>query len=144
MSENSQKTNALPKMQTESTTPSLSWLYDALRLVASFIAGTGLATLITTWLNRKKPSAEVERIAAETRKIHIESDIEISQSVARSIVRLERMQAQVDDLRLTIAQRDTELKLAHGFISKQRALLELHGIKFSEFDERKDSKGNLT
>lgn len=123
---------------------SLGWLNTVYTFLAGSVGGGLFIRLLDRWLNRKKHVAEVEKTEAETRRIHIESDIEISQFVARSTVRLERMQERIDAVNLELAQRDTELKLAQNDVRKLKALCDLHGIKFSEFDERKDSKGNLT
>lgn len=124
------------EMQNELTT-SLGWLREAY----SFLAG-GLATglvikLLDRWLLRRKRAVDTDRIAAETRKIHVETDIEINKSVARSTVQIERMRLQLDAMQLRLGQKDIELLLAQSDIKKLKSLLDYHGIKFSEFDDRK-------
>lgn len=124
------------EMQNELTT-SLGWL----REVYSFLAG-GLATglvikLLDRWLLRRKRAVDTDRVAAETRKIHVETDIEINKSVARSTVQIERMRLQLDAMQLRLGQKDIELLLAQSDIKKLKSLLDYYGIKFSEFDNKK-------
>lgn len=124
------------EMQNEVTT-SLPWLYTVYTLLAGLLSGGLIVKLLDRYLNRKKPQADVEKMAAETRKIHAETDIEINKSVARSTVRLERMGMQLDAMQLRLGQKDIELQLAQTDIKKLKSLLDYHGIPFSEFDERK-------
>ena len=128
-------------MQNEVTT-SLSWLNMAYTLLAGLLSGGVIVKLLDSYLNRKKPQAEVEKAAAETRKIHVETDIEINKSVARSTVRLERMGMQLDAMQLRLGQKDIELQMAQSDIKKLKSLLDYHGIPFSEFDDKKLKEKN--
>lgn len=130
-------TNVQPnKMQNEVTT-SLSWLNTAYTLLAGILSGGVIIKLLDRYLYRRKPQVDVEKTAAETRKIHVETDIEINKSVARSTVRLERMGMQLDAMQLRLGQRDIELQLAQSDIKKLKALLDYHEISYSEYDEKK-------
>lgn len=124
------------EMQNE-VTSSLSWLNTAYTLLAGLLSGGVIIKLIDRYLYRHEPRVKVERAAAETRKIHVETDIEINKSVARSTVRLERMGMQLDAMQIRLGQKDIELQLAQQDIKKLKSLLDYHGIPFSEFDERK-------
>lgn len=124
------------EMQNE-VTSSLSWLNTVYTLLAGILSGGVIIKLIDRYLYRHKPKVEVERTAAETRKIHVETDIEINKSVARSTMRLERMGMQLDAMQLRLGQKDIELQMAQSDIKKLKSLLDYHGIPFSEFDEKK-------
>lgn len=122
-------------MQNDITT-SLGWF----RELYSFLAG-GLATgvfikLLDRWLLRQKRAVDAERTAAETRRIHAETDIEINKSVARSTVQIERMRLQLNAMQLRLGQRDIELQLAQSDIKKLKALLDYHEIPYSEYDTK--------
>lgn len=124
-------------MQNALLQSSLPWLSTLYTLLAGILTGSVTIKLLDRWLYRKKPTVEVERLAAETRKIHIETDIEINKSVARSTVQIERMRLQLDAMQLRLGQRDIELQLAQHDNKKLKALLDLNGISYSEYDEKK-------
>lgn len=118
-------------------TSSLSWLNTAYTLLAGLLSGGVIIKLIDRYLYRREPQVKIDRTAAETRKIHVETDIEINKSVARSTVRLERMGMQLDAMQLRLGQKDIELRMAQDDVRKLKSLLDYHGIPFSEFDTMK-------
>lgn len=128
---------------------SLSLKQIAFGLLASFVGGSGAYKLFNIWLNRKKPAADihvteataVKRIA-EARKLNAEADVQLSAIVERLHVRLDEVTLKADAVRL---ERDNyklrcelqqiELKLRDDQIKKMKGILDLKGIKLSDFDE---------
>lgn len=131
-------------MQEATTSP--SWLHFAYALIAAFLSGGGIYKLYNIWLNRKKPAAEVgeseariEKTRAEARRIHVESDSEISNAVTRMTVRISEIQEKAmserEELFDELEKKRIELGLADLQLRKMKALLDIHGIRYSEFDE---------
>lgn len=97
--------------------------------------------LFNTWLNRKKPTAEIHKTQAETRRIHTESDAQRADVVERITLRLEQMQIRKDEI---AAERDEyktrldlqaiELTMRDNDIKKLKGILDSRGIKLSDFD----------
>ena len=119
-----------------------SWIYLVYWLIASFLTGGGIVAFINTWLNRKKPQADLEKTQAEVRRINVHADMEISQSVIRVTARLEEMQLRVDEIlderdkfKRSSDKKEIELQFADHQLRKMKALLDIHGIKYHEFDE---------
>jgi TolA-binding protein len=111
-----------------------SWLHTALTSLVSLIAGGGIFKLWNTWLNRRKPAVETAEIAVRTTDA-------ASMSVMRMMDRLERSQKDIDRLRgerntwqQKAEQHEIELRLNEAQIKKMKGLLDVHGIKYSEFD----------
>lgn len=135
-------------MQTPLDQTSPSWLYLALTSLVSIIAGGGAAHYFNTWLNRRKPAAEVHRSYEEAAEITIRGRAAAAESISRLMDRLERAQNDIDRLRtdrddwkgkarlleFDNEQMKTEQSLDKTQIKKLKGLLDVHGIKFSEFD----------
>lgn len=120
------------------------WLYQVLGALAAFLGGGGVYKLITIYLNRHKPKAEVHETEARATEITIRSHSTAGDAVIRMIDRLEETQERIDVIREErdeLAKRvdlmEIEARLARGQIKRLKALLDLHEIKYSEFDEEK-------
>lgn len=133
--------------------PSLSWphlLYLAVAGILGYFARKGHGWLIL-WLNRKKPAAEIElseaqadKTRAEARKLNAEADGEFSAIVERLHLRIDQMQeaaakvrVERDEFKLRLDLQTIELTNAGNDIKKLKAILDLRGIKISDFDEPK-------
>lgn len=120
------------------------WVIQALQSVALFLAGGTLYRIIALYLNRKKPKAEIHETEARATAITIRSSSNAGDAVIRMMDRLEETQEKIDnirddsyDLKLRFDLQVIELRHRENEIKKLRALLVLHGIKYSEADEHK-------
>lgn len=119
------------------------WLYQVLGVLAAFLGGGGFYKLITIYLNRHKPKAEVYETEARATEITIRSHSTAGDAVIRMMDRLEETQERIDvireerdDLSKQLDLREMELQLAQMQIKRLKALLDIHEIKYSEFDEK--------
>lgn len=79
------------------------WLQIALGLVAAFFTGGGIFKLYDTWLNRKKPAAELTVTEATATEIQVRAGSTAGDAVMRMMARLDMAQETIDRLR---AERD--------------------------------------
>lgn len=119
------------------------WLYQVLGAIAAFLGGGGLYKLITIYLNRKRPQAEVHVTEAKATEITIRSHSLAGDAVIRMIERLEEMQQRFDEIRcerdelkMRLDTQEIDLRLTEMQKKKMKALLDYHEIKYSEFDEQ--------
>jgi hypothetical protein len=131
--------------------PSLSWTQIAFGILASFIGGGGAYKLFNVWLNRKKPQAEIhltdataDKTRAEARKIHAEADVQFNAIVERLHIRIEEMAASAvkvreerDEYKLRNELQQIELRMRDDQIKKMKGVLDMKGIRLSDFDEQK-------
>ena len=75
------------------------WMQSALIAVASLLSGIGIDKLYNTWLNRKKPSAEVELTQATATEVTIRASSSAGDAVMRMIDKLTEAQTTIDRLR---------------------------------------------
>lgn len=68
------------------------WIQTAFGWLASGVAGGLIVRLYTTWLNRRKPAAEIHRTHAESTEIFIRAGAAASDSISRMIEKLELAQ----------------------------------------------------
>jgi hypothetical protein len=136
----------------QSDQASLSWTQIAFGIVASFIGGGGAYKLFNIWLNRKKPAAEIGvheatavKTRAEARKIHAEADVQLNTVVERFLIRIDEMTVKADavrierdDYKMRYDLQQIELRLRDAQIKKMKGVLDLKGIKLSDFDEPKE------
>jgi len=129
-----------------------SWTQIAFWIVASFIGGGGAYKLFNIWLNRKKPASEIVvneaeavKRRAEARKINAEADIQFTEIVERLHVRIEQMQAKVeeicverDECRLKLDLQFIELTMRDKQIKRMKGIMDANDIKMSDFDVPKE------
>lgn len=75
------------------------WLQFVLTAVASVLGGVGIDRLFNTWLNRKKPIAEVHLTQENAAEVRVRSHSAAGDAVMRMMTRLEEAQANIDRLR---------------------------------------------
>lgn len=117
------------------------WLYQVLGVVAAFLGGGGAYKLVTIYLNRHKPKAEVFETEARATEITIRSHSTAGDAVMRMIDKLEETQERVDgiwvenlELQKQVDLMKIELALAQGQIKRLKGLLDIHEISYSEYD----------
>lgn len=121
-------------MQHEIINSSPSWITLALTSLAGLLGGGTIVRLLDSYLFRRNRSAQAEKTAAEARQINLKTDIEVSQSVIRTTVKITQMQETINQLQFRMGQQEIDLELAWIFIEKQRALMVLKGISLAELD----------
>mgnify|MGYP001561537216 CR=1 FL=1 len=125
-------------MQTAMETPSPSWLQILLGL-ASFLVGGTFVRLLTLYLNRKKPFAEIHETLARARKTNVEADVELNAIIERLHLRIDQMQSRVDELRsernslrdLT-DQQQSELNSTDQQMKRMAAYLKMNDLQYPE------------
>lgn len=122
-------------MQTGSPASS-HWLLDFLYALAIPIAG-GIGVLVTWFLNRKKRIGEVqfneagiEKTRAEARHLH-------GETLNLAWERIDELQVVNSKLRMELDLCEIRGRFNEQQQKKLKALLDVHGIKYSEFDEPK-------
>lgn len=78
------------------------WLQLALTAVVSLIAREGIVKFYNTWLNRKKPAAEIYKTEAETTEVHVRARSSAVDTLDRMMDRLDGAQVTIDGLYDTI------------------------------------------
>lgn len=84
-------------MQEAGTIP--HWIQLALTALASIVSGIGIDKLYNSWLNRRKPAAEVHVTQATAAEITLRASSSASDSVMRMMDRLDAAQLTIDRLR---------------------------------------------
>jgi hypothetical protein len=84
-------------MQENATIP--HWMQLALTALASTLSGIGIDRLYNTWLNRKKPAAEIHLTEANAAEITIRASSSAGEAVIRMMDRLDSAQLTIDRLR---------------------------------------------
>lgn len=141
------------------------WLQIALGLVAAFFTGGGIFKLYDTWLNRKKPAAELHLTQETATEIKVRAHSTAGDSLARMMDRLDKAQATIDRIRserderelqafdLQIELRDSQQRnaqLAEQVVMdnyqmrRQMAFIEMKNLKeeYIAMDKPKESKND--
>lgn len=121
-------------MQPDVINSSPSWISLVYSAIAGGLGVGVIVKLIDSYVFRRNRAANAEKTAAEARRINLQTDIEVSQSVVRTTVKITQMQDTINQLQLKLGQREIELEMAQRDIKKLKGLLDVHGISFSEFD----------
>lgn len=110
------------------------WLLTVLQNLVVFGAGGLIVRLITLWLNRKKPKVEVLALEASAQKTRAEARKLDGESLNLAWERIDELILENFDLRKQLDL--CEIRSRHHEIQERRmlALMELHGIKYKEFD----------
>lgn len=121
------------------------WVYQVLYAVAAFVTGGGAYKVYKKLRDAYwgLPQAEVHKTDAEATEIIIRSHSTAGDSVIRMIDRLEETQERIDEIR---TERDSlilrndlqviEIRHREDEVKKLKALLDVHGIPYSEFDRK--------
>lgn len=148
-------------MQETSHVP--QWLQLASSILAGILSGIGIDRLYNTWLNRKKPAAELHVTEATATEITIRSHSTAGDAIMRMMTRLDEAQNTIDRLRaerddwemkafdLQVELKDSrtanalltaQAKLDNHHIRKQAAFIEAQELKekFLELDKPKPSQ----
>jgi hypothetical protein len=75
------------------------WIQTALGWLAPVVAGGAIHRLVTTWLNRHKPAAEVHVTEATAAEITVRAGSSAGDAVMRMMDRLDAAQLTIDRLR---------------------------------------------
>lgn len=84
----------------EGINASPTWIQIALGALASFIAGGAGYKYLHTWLNRKKPAAEIHVAEATAAEITVRASSTAGDAMIRFMGRLEQAQTSIDRLRV--------------------------------------------
>jgi hypothetical protein len=75
------------------------WAQTAIQILASAVAGGGIVRVYNSWLNRRKPAAEVHLTEATTTEVHVRAGASAGDAVMRMMDRLDAAQITIDRLR---------------------------------------------
>jgi hypothetical protein len=75
------------------------WIQDAFGWLASGVAGGLIVRIYITWLNRKKPAAEVQLTTATATEVSVRAGSSAGDAVMRMMDRLDTAQITIDRLR---------------------------------------------
>lgn len=97
------------------------WLHTALTVVASLVTGGGIVKLYNSWLNRKKPSAEIHLTEATAAEIRVRAHSSAGDALSRMMDRLDAAQITMDGLHETISR----LRAERDDLKMRKELLEI-------------------
>lgn len=75
------------------------WMQLALTALASTLSGIGIDKIYNSWLNRRKPAAEINVSEATATEVRVRAGSSAGDAVIRMMVHLERAQDTIDRLR---------------------------------------------
>ena len=131
----------------ESFIASPTWTHTALGLLAALLTGGGIVQFYNSWLNRRKPAAEVQVTEATATEIKVRANASASDAVMRMMDKLSDAQSQIDDLRierdaalLKAAKAEDDAEAQRIFVMQLNAAARLTvcehhptGVKLSDF-----------
>lgn len=130
------------------------WAQTTLQVVASVFAGVGLDRIYNTWLNRKKPAAEINVTEATATEIRVRASASAGEAVIRMLDRLDGAQVTIDrlrderdhwerkagDLQRRMEQAEDDARAAELFVGQLNAAAKLTtcehyptGVKLSDY-----------
>ena len=111
-------------------------------LLATFIGGGAAYKFLELYLNRKKPVVEVQKVEAETTEITIRSHAVAGDSMIRMMDRLDDALNTIDalreernDLREKTDKQEMELESYERQMKRMKAVMDLKGVRLSDYDE---------
>jgi uncharacterized coiled-coil DUF342 family protein len=146
----------------EGINASPEWMQIALRMLAAFFTGGVVYKVYSTWLNRKKPAAEVHLTEATAAEIHVRAGSSAGDAIVRFMNRLDEAQITIDRLRnerdgwqaeydkvfedrdrlrIEVGKLHAEVKLYEAEIKQMRCTL---GSKDLNYDNTRDTDVQLT
>lgn len=75
------------------------WMQPALIALASILSGIGIDRLYNSWLNRKKPSADIHLTEANATEVTVRAYSTAGDAIGRMIDKLTEAQSTIDQLR---------------------------------------------
>lgn len=131
----------------ESLNASPTWPQLAWGIVAAFVTGGGIVKLWNTYLNRRKPAAEVTVTEATAAEITVRASSSAGDAVMRMMDRLDnaqltidRLRAERDGLQLRVLKAEDDAETAQMFVGQLNAAAKLtvcshypSGVKLSNF-----------
>jgi len=128
----------------------LGWKQLALGVLASLLTGGGIYRLITTYLNRHKPAAEIHKTTAEALKTQAEAELLEVQAEAGRVDMVARMMGRLDEahqsmeqlrnernaLRDAVQNQKVELELADYQLQRMYGFIKSKGLHYSDADKK--------
>lgn len=129
----------------QDSTPAIPhWLFQALQALGYLGLGGAAVKFYELYQNRNRPKVEVHKVEAETTEIVVRSQVAASDALDRIVGRLEaaltttdRLRSERDDLREQNDKQAMELESYERQMRRMKAIMDLKGIKISDFDEPK-------
>lgn len=118
-------------MQETGTIP--HWIQLALTALASVVSGIGIDKLYNTWLNRKKPAAELHLTEETAAEIKVRAHSTAGDALARMMDRLDVAQATIDKLRERAMKAEADAQTAQMFVDQLNAAAKLKGVRLSDY-----------
>lgn len=123
------------------------WAFQILYLIASCGAGGVIVKLITVYQNRKLPSAKVHESEARTTQITVKTNTIAGDAVIKMMDRLDEALDSIDRLRSerdkateTVETQKIELASYDQQLKKMKAIIDISGVKLSDFDIPREKK----
>lgn len=120
------------------------WLFTVLQTLGLLGLGGAAVKVVELYQNRKRPTVEVAKVEAETAEIVVRSQVAASDALDRIVQRLEaalattdRLRSERDDLREQTDLQKMELESYERQMKRMKAIMDLKGLKLSDFDEPK-------
>lgn len=124
-----------------------TWIQNALGSLAWIATGAGIHRLITTWLNRKKPAAEITLTQATASEVSVRAGSSAGDAVMRMMDRLDaaqvtidRLRSERDDWRVKAMNAEADGQTAQLFVDQLNAAAKLticehhpHGVRLSDY-----------
>lgn len=118
------------------------WAFTVLQTVATIGLGGVVVKLYELYQNRRKPNVEIHKTQAETTEIIVRSKATAGDAFGRMMDRLEdalntndRLRHERDDLREQVDKQQLELESYERQMRRMQSIMNLKGIKLSDFDE---------
>jgi uncharacterized small protein (DUF1192 family) len=103
------------------------WLQTALTIIASLVTGGGIVKFYTTWLNRRRPAAEINVAQATATEITVRAGSTAGDAVVRMLARLDIAQETIDRLR---SERDAwQDQYDQVFVQRDQLTVEVSKLK---------------
>jgi hypothetical protein len=126
----------------ESTPAIPHWAFQVLQAIGYLGLGGAVVKFYELYQNRKRPQVEIHKTEAETTEIVVRSQVAASDALDRIVGRLEaalsttdRLRNERDDLREQNDKQGMELESYERQMKRMKAMMDLRGIRLSDFDE---------
>lgn len=131
----------------ESFLSSPTWTHTILGWIASFLSGVTILKLVTVWLNRRKPAAEIHLTEANATEVTIRANSNAGEAVIRMMDRLDAAQITIDQIRAEGNRKEEELRTQIRFWRNKAEELDgelvdsrqANGLLQARYKNKKDS-----